>query len=133
MKKIIIEKKLCAIIYNSNELKKKDYGTKFLTNPKLNLQIGLMKHKKNHEIQPHYHLKQKRILNKTTEVLIINSGKLQIDFFNNNLKKVKSVLLKKGYIALLLDGTHGFKVVNTCNFLEIKQGPFKINKDKKLY
>ena len=132
MKKIIIEKKLCAIIFNHSDFKIKKNGIKFLTDSKLNFQIGSMKHKKNHEIQPHYHPNQKRVLNKTSEVLIINSGELKINFFTKNFVKIKSVLLKKGYVALLLDGVHGFKVIKDCDFIEIKQGPFLTKKDKSL-
>ena len=129
MKKIIIEKKLCALIFNSYDLKI-DNGIKFLTPPNINLQLGIMHHKKSHKILPHYHKSQKRVINKTTEVLIIKSGELQLDFYNKKSNKTKSIILKKNTIAILLDGTHGFKVIKKCNFLEIKQGPYKKFKDK---
>ena len=131
MKKITIDKKLCAIIYEPKDLKITK-GVKFLTSPSHNLQIGKMSHKKNHEIKPHLHKNFLRKIYKTTEILIIKSGELKVNFYNKKLKYVKSTLLKKGNIALLLEGAHGFKVKKDCIFLEIKQGPFSIKKDKKL-
>jgi hypothetical protein len=131
MRKIIIDKKLCAIIYSDRDLKMKK-GVKFLTAPSLNLQIGTMSHKKNHEIKPHLHKDFLRKIYKTTEILIINSGELKVNFYDKKLKFVKSIVLKKNNIALLIEGAHGFKVNKNCNFIEIKQGPFLINKDKKL-
>jgi hypothetical protein len=131
MRKIIINKKLCAIIYNDRDIKIKK-GVNFLTLPSFNLQIGTMSHKKNHEIKPHLHKDFLRKIYKTTEILIINSGELKVNFYDKKLKFVKSTVLKKNNIALLIEGAHGFKVKKNCNFIEIKQGPFLINNDKKL-
>ena len=72
------KKNLIAIIIR-RKFKKK--GTHFLTENKLSLQLGYMHHPKNHKILPHYHLKQKRIVHNTNEVLFIKSGKVRIDFF----------------------------------------------------
>ena len=36
-------------------------------------------------------------------------------------------------IILLLSGGHGFKVIKDCKFLEIKQGPYKIGRDKERF
>jgi len=130
VKKIIIENKLCAIIFNSDDLKI-NKGVKFLTPSNTNLQLGIMHHQTGHKILPHYHKTQKRIIHKTTELLIIKSGELQLDFYYKKIKKIKSFTLKKNTIALLIDGTHGFKVNKKCNFIEVKQGPYNKLKDKK--
>ena len=37
---------------------------------------------------------------------------------------------KKNDIVILLTGGHGFKMLNNCKFIEVKQGPYKIKKDK---
>ena len=56
IKKIIHKKKLFALIIDKSFRKLK--GVNFLTNPKDTQQIGYMKHKKKHVIQPHLHKKR---------------------------------------------------------------------------
>ncbi len=36
----------------------------------------------------------------------------------------------KNNIAILIQGSHGFKVIKKCNLIEIKQGPFNPLLDK---
>ena len=37
---------------------------------------------------------------------------------------------KKNDIVILISGGHGFKMLNNCKFIEVKQGPYLIKKDK---
>ena len=53
--KIVHKKKILAIVIKKYRSKK---GITFFTNPKDTQQIGYMKHKKNHIIQPHTHKKK---------------------------------------------------------------------------
>jgi hypothetical protein len=39
-------------------------------------------------------------------------------------------MLNKGYIILLIDGGHGFKMMEDTVIMEIKQGPFVGTEDK---
>ena len=54
-------------------------------------------------------------------------------FFNNKKKYITSRVLKKNYIILLLSGGHGFKILKNCQFLEVKQGPYMLEKDKERF
>ena len=65
IKKIIHKKKLFALIIDKSFRKLK--GVNFLTNPKDTQQIGYMKHKKKHVIQPHLHKKRLTKILFTTE------------------------------------------------------------------
>ena len=109
---------------------KKKGGVNFLTPAKLNHQVGFLKHKKNHEIIPHLHLINKRKINYTSEVLIIQKGKIRIDLYNSKKKYLFSKIAKKNDIVILIKGAHGFKILNNCEILEIKQGPFNDKEDK---
>lgn len=111
--------------------KKKNFkGIKFFT-PKLeNFQIGLMKHPKNHVINPHLHINRKKTIKHMSELLIIYSGKLKVYFYNRNKIRTKSVILNKKDMILLISGGHGFKVLEKIEMLEIKQGPFFGDQDK---
>lgn len=120
---------LIAIIIK-RKFKKK--GTHFLTENKLSLQLGYMQHPKNHQILPHYHLKQKRIVHNTNEILFIKSGKVRIDFF---LKKKKFTYrtLEKGDFIAIVSGGHSFKMIKPTEMIEIKQGPYSSHKDKVVF
>ena len=88
-----------------------------------------MSHFKNHIIQPHIHKKVIRKIHFTTEVLIIKKGEMRVDFMIIK-KYLKSRVLLKDDIIVLLKGSHGFKILKDCNFIEVKQGPYKKRLDK---
>ena len=66
----------------------------------------------------------------TTEVLIILSGSLKVDFYSHEKKYLFSNILKKNDIIILLTAGHGFKVLEKCKFIEVKQGPYNPKLDK---
>jgi hypothetical protein len=132
VEKIIFKNELFALIVRKkNQFKK--YGVNFFTNNKDLLQVGLIKHKKNHQIKSHKHIKKIRKINYCTEVLIIKKGKLKIRFYNNNginIKKDKT--LRKEDIIVLFKGGHGFLTKEKLEMIEVKQGPYIKNGDKVL-
>ena len=89
-----------------------------------------MNHPKGYTIHPHTHKKNTRTISGTSEVLIILQGKLKIDFFTPKKKYMLSKLAKKNDIVILMSGGHGFKMMNNCKFIEVKQGPYDARKDK---
>ena len=129
MQKIVYKKKILAIILNEKKYSQKK-GIKFVTPNFFTLQLGFMNHSKNHIIKPHTHRNFLRKINKTAEVLFVKSGVLRIDFYATKTKYLFSKLLKKNNIAILIQGSHGFKVIKKCNLIEIKQGPFNPLLDK---
>ena len=92
-----------------------------------------MNHKKNYVIQPHLHRRSLKKIYDTNEVIIILNGKLKINFFNSKKIYLKSKIITKGDILILLSGGHGFKILRNCKFIEVKQGPYNINKDKEKF
>ena len=109
---------------------RKKNGVNFLTPPNLTHQIGSIRHKKNHKILPHLHLPNKRKIDYTSEVLVIQKGKLRIDLYSNKKKYLFSKILMKDDILILTKGAHGFKILEPTDILEIKQGPYNHKKDK---
>ena len=109
---------------------KKKYGVNFLTPPNLTHQVGSIRHKKNHQIFPHLHLINKRKIDYTSEVLIIQKGKVRIDLYSPSKKYLFSKILIKNDILILIKGAHGFKILEPTDILEIKQGPYNSKKDK---
>jgi hypothetical protein len=108
-------------------------GVNFLTPKKLSHQVGFIKHRSKHLIKPHKHFKNVRRVEYTSEVLIILKGKLRVDFYSDTEKYLFSKLIKKNDIIILNNGGHGFKVLETVEMLEVKQGPYNTKADKKVF
>ena len=121
------KKKLLSIIIRANY---KSKGIKFFTPKNISQQLGYMHRPKGHTITPHCHNKVKRVINTTDETLIIKSGKVRVDFYNEKKKYLKSKILKKGDVILLINGGHGFEMLEKTEMIEIKQGPYSSEKDK---
>ena len=128
IQKIKVNNEIVAKVFKYR--KKKFKGIKFFTPNTDNLQVGLMSHPKNHIIKPHFHKNTKKIIKNMSELLILYSGKLQVFFYNKQMKKTKSIILNKKDMILLIKGSHGFKILKNTEMLEIKQGPFLGDKDK---
>ena len=128
-KNITVDKKIVAKVFR---YKNKNFkGIEFFTSSDLNMQIGLMGHSKNHIIRPHFHINRKKIIKQMSELLIIFSGQLKVFFYKKNKLRAKSITINKKDMILLISGGHGFKVLKKLKMLEIKQGPFVGDKDKK--
>tara|TARA_B100000579_G_C22812386_1_gene845947 strand:- start:1362 stop:1769 length:408 start_codon:yes stop_codon:yes gene_type:complete len=128
---IFVDKKKVAKIFRYK--KKKFKGIKFFTSKELNLQVGFMSHNSKHKIQPHYHLKRGKIIKDMSEFLIIFKGKLRVLFYNKKKIFVKSIILNSKDMILIISGSHGFEVLKKTEMLEVKQGPFVGEKDKKRF
>ncbi len=129
IEKIIYKTKVYAIILRANFYKK---GINFFTKDKDSFQLGYINYKKNHEIKAHYHPRHKKVINRTSEVLVVKKGKIRVDFFSNDKKQkyIESKILKERDTILILNGCHGFKVLKEVEMIEIKQGPYELKKDK---
>ena len=128
LKEIIHNKKLYALIIKETYQKKK--GISFFTENNANQQIGFMSHPKNYFIKPHKHQKRETKIFITSEVIILQKGKLRVDFYDTRKKYLFSVVIKKNQIIMLVHGGHGFKVLEPVKMFEIKQGPYVSDKDK---
>ena len=130
--KIIYKKIIFAIIIRKkNQFKKK--GVNFVTKKKDYLQLGFLKHKKNHIIMAHQHKKKVRKIPLSTEILIVKKGKVKVIFYNFNYKSInKDTFLQKGDIIVLMQGGHSFKIMKNSEIIEVKQGPYLSKKNDKI-
>lgn len=83
-----------------------------------------------YEIQPHKHNEVVRTVNRTQEVLIIKSGKVQVNYYDSENNWFCSKILNKGDLVLLIYGGHGFLMLEKSEIIEIKQGPYIGDSDK---
>ena len=126
---IKFDEKLYAIIIRSSYRKK---GITFVTEPSNSQQLAQMQHPKGKIIESHFHNRVERKINDTQEVLLIKEGVLKVDFYTNKLL-VGTRNLYKGDLILLIDGGHGFTVLEDLIMIEIKQGPYLGDKDKEKF
>jgi hypothetical protein len=128
VEKIYHKKKLYALIVRAKFRKKK--GISFFTPNDTNQQFGYMKHDKGHLIKPHKHKKRATKIFYTTEVIILFKGSLRVDFYDQKQKYLFSKIIREKDIIMLVHGGHGFKVLKKIEMIEVKQGPYSIEKDK---
>ncbi len=69
----------------------------------------------------------------TQEVLFIRSGKLRVDFYDEEKHYLKSRVLEGGDTILLASGGHGFEILEELEMFEVKQGPYAGDMDKTLF
>jgi mannose-6-phosphate isomerase-like protein (cupin superfamily) len=81
-------------------------------------------------IAPHRHNIVPREVHLTQEVLVIKSGKIRVDFYDNDQNYIESSILYQGDVILLADGGHGFKMLEPTEMIEVKQGPYCGERDK---
>jgi len=128
IEKIYHKTKIYALIVRAKFRKKK--GISFFTPNDTNQQFGYMKHDKGHLIKPHKHKKRATKIFYTTEVIILFKGSLRVDFYDQKQKYLFSKIIKEKDIIMLVHGGHGFKVLKKTEMIEVKQGPYNIEKDK---
>ena len=72
-------------------------GIEFFTNDQFSQQLGYMKREKGYQIQPHIHKVASRTIEYTKECLFIKSGKVRLDFYEEDKTYVRSYTLFDHY------------------------------------
>lgn len=98
--------------------------TIFMTPPDFKQQVGFIVYAAGTEIPRHIHIPVERTLNGTSEVLIVKSGKCEVDIYNDRRDLVAVTKLQAGDILILVAGGHGFRMLEDTVLLEVKQGPY---------
>jgi hypothetical protein len=127
IEKIVNKNHVMAIIIKANYYSE---GIEFFTPKDYSQQLGYMNRPKGYEIAPHLHNRVKRNVEYTNEVLLIKSGKVRVDFYDEYKDYLKSRILNKGDVILLVSGGHGFEMLEQSEMIEIKQGPYIDDNDK---
>lgn len=107
--------------------------TEFMTTSDLNMQVGFIKYPEGGQIQPHSHLPIERNLVGTSEVLVVRSGKMEVLIFDGDRRLVKKKIMDAGDILVLVDGGHGFRMLEDTVLMEVKQGPYTGLKEKERF
>ncbi len=120
---------LCCII----RAKFKPAKTTFLTPPDFKQQVGFIVYPAGGEIARHAHRALERRLVGTSEVLVVKKGRCEVDIYSDGKELVATRELRVGDVLVLVNGGHGFRMLEDTTFLEIKQGPYVAGDDKERF
>jgi uncharacterized protein YjlB len=98
--------------------------TTFVTPPEFKQQVGFVVYPAGGEIHRHDHVPLERRLIGTSEVLVVQRGRCEVDIYDDERQLVTTRELRRGDIMLMVGGGHGFRMLEDTVFLEIKQGPY---------
>lgn len=105
-------------------------GIAFFTPDDFSQQLGYMNRPEGYVIPPHVHNPVAREVHYTKEVLFIKSGKVRVDFYDDDQLYLESRILNQGDVLLLAFGGHGFEMLEPSEIIEVKQGPYAGDADK---
>lgn len=108
-------------------------GVDFVTPNEYSQQVAYMHHPTGKTIDAHVHNLVHRNVVMTQEVLFIKKGTLRVDFYDEYEDYLESRDLHSGDIILLVSGGHGFQVLDEVEMVEVKQGPYTGEQDKKRF
>lgn len=108
-------------------------GIKFFTPNEYSQQLAYMKRPAGYQIPPHVHNPVPRKVEFTKEVLLIRSGVVRVDFYDEDEAYLESRITRSGDVVLLAFGGHGFEMIEESEIIEVKQGPYAGEFDKKRF
>ncbi len=124
---VTIGERSCAMILRASF---RSEGIEFFTKDSDTLQLGYMRREKGYQIRPHMHRSVPRQVEFTNEVLLIKTGRVKVNFYDDaELFKI-AVTLEQGDIVLLAECGHGFEMIEESEIVEVKQGPYAGEADK---
>jgi quercetin dioxygenase-like cupin family protein len=107
--------------------------TTFVTPDDCNLQVGQVVYEGGTQIPRHMHLPVERHLTGTTEVLIVQQGRCEVDIFGADRQLVTTREMHVGDMLIAVAGGHGFRVLEDTVLLEVKQGPYPGGAEKERF
>ncbi len=105
-------------------------GIHFFTPSEFSQQLAYMAHPAGKLIEPHVHNPVPREVQYTQEVLFIRKGILRVDFYSYTRTYLESRQIEAGDVILLIEGGHGFEVIEDVEMFEVKQGPYAGEEEK---
>ena len=124
---ILHEGKTFAVLLRTNHHAD---GIEFFTPNDFSQQLGYMNRPQGYVIPPHVHNPVPREVQFTKEVLFIKSGRVRVDFYDDDQNYLESRILEQDDVILLAFGGHGFEMLEPTEMIEVKQGPYAGEADK---
>jgi hypothetical protein len=122
IEKIVDDEMILAIVIRSSSWEK---GLNFVSSEGDFQQVGMWGYDKGQKLSPHIHLAKPRTVVHTQEVLFVKEGALKASVYTEREQFLKSVELHKGDAIILLNGGHGYEIMeDNTQVLEVKNGPY---------
>lgn len=107
--------------------------TDFVTPPEANFQVGHVIKPFGTDVPRHRHHSIVRQVVGTSEVLVVQKGRAELDLYSGTGELVATTEVSVGDVIVLHDGGHGLRVKDDLVLLEIKQGPYAGRDEKELF
>ena len=98
--------------------------SKFFSPDESSFQFGLLAHDTGFEEDAHYHPAIERTIRDLQQMFVVQRGKVAVDFFTDDGKRFREVVLGPGDAILIIDGIHSIRVLEKMQCVSVKQGPF---------
>ncbi|OGD30440.1 MAG: hypothetical protein A2Y56_10855 [Candidatus Aminicenantes bacterium RBG_13_63_10] len=108
-------------------------GVSFLTPGEFSQQLGLLQHDRGKVVERHRHKLVKREIFHTQEVLVLLSGRVQVELYDDERRHLETFVLEGGDAILLARGGHRLVVLEPSKIIEVKQGPYAGFDDKEYF
>jgi hypothetical protein len=99
-------------------------NTTFLTPSEYKQQVGFVVYPAGGVVHRHTHVPLERHIVGTSEVIVVRSGRCELDVYDDDHTLVATRTLGTGDIMLMVGGGHGFRMLEDTVLLEVKQGPY---------
>lgn len=127
VEEVVLAGEWCATLVRAGF---REPGVHFFTPAEASQQVGCLTHPAGKRIRPHRHREVTRAVRRTQEVLFVRRGRLRVDFYGEGREVLAARELAAGDVILLASGGHGFEVLEDCEVVEVKQGPYAGDQDK---
>jgi hypothetical protein len=108
-------------------------ATTFVTPPELAQQVGFVVYPRGGAVSRHRHVPIERHITGTPEVILVRSGRCELDIFDDDRAHVATHTLSAGDLMIMTGGGHGFRMLEDTVLLEVKQGPYTGLAEKELF
>lgn len=100
-------------------------GVKFVSEPEWSLQVGLLEWPRALAVSAHAHLPHNpgQVLHQ--EFLLVVSGEVEVEFFDETGFRFQTEILAQGQALLQVRGGHGFRSLTESRLIEVKSGPYQ--------
>jgi hypothetical protein len=127
---ILHEGKILCVIVRADPAPEK---TTFYTPNDFTLQVGKIVYCAGDEIPRHAHRPVTRALDSTSEILVVQKGRMIIDVYTDAHDFLCSREMDTGDVVILVAGGHGFRLLEDTILLEVKQGPYSGIQEKERF
>jgi len=98
--------------------------TRFFSPAESSFQFGIVAHGAGYQEDPHYHHAVERTIEDLQQMMVVQSGVVDVQLFDDDRRLFKTVRLRQGDAIVLVHGIHAIEVIEDLQALSVKQGPF---------